>query len=444
MMHMVIQMLKSWFGNFSREELKKFCLLGLIFAVMIGINWLLRTLKDSAFITMTGYQFIPHAKALSFIISVPLVALYGKLVDRVSRYKLFYMLCVFYTISTCVFAYFLMHTHYGVANTLCSPWRMIGWSWYVFVESFGSLLVTLFWAFVADITAPESARRGYSIIALGGQLGNIAGPYLVEQYAEQWGTGLLAAVGAVGIFFLIPLMYLFTRVISAAQLAGFHGVNARELERADKKIDFAEGFGLLISKPYLLGIFGIVCFYEIIYALFDYRFKALAGIIYQGEALTKYFAQFGMTTGIVAFFCLLAGINNIGRWLGLTVSLIVSPLVMGILTVLHVSQDIAVIMWVIVIANVINYALHQPTKEQLYIPTTHEAKYKTKAWIEIFGLRGAKALGSGINISTLWFGSSFLLLSSGISGILVVIWFGIALRLGRTYTRAVTENKLIS
>lgn len=440
---MIRKLLKSWFGDFSAEELKKFLLLGTIFAFMIGINWLLRTLKDSTFILTTGCQFIPHAKTLSFVISIPLIALYGKLVDRFSRDTLFYILCLFYTITTLTFAYFLMHAHYGVANTICSPWRFIGWSWYIFVESFGSLVVTLFWAFVADITTPESARRGYGIIALGGQLGNIIGPLIVEQYAELWGTGILAATGAFGIFLLIPLMYIFIHTISQKELRGFSARNVQEVTKSDTRIDFAEGLGLLLSKPYLFGIFAIVCFYEIIYSIFDYRFKAFAGLVYQGEALTKYLGQFGVTTGIVAFFCLLGGINNIGRWLGLTASLIVSPLVMAILACLNISHNITVVMWVIVFANVINYALHQPTKEQLYIPTTHEAKYKTKAWIEIFGFRGAKALGSGINISTTLVSSSLLFISSGISFILVIAWFFTALFLGRTHAHAIKHKKLI-
>ena len=41
----------------------------------------------------------------------------------------------------------------------------------------------------------------------------------------------------------------------------------------------------------------------------------------------------------------------------------------------------------------LNYALNQPSKEQLYIPTTPETKYKVKAFMEMFGSRGSKAVG---------------------------------------------------
>jgi ATP:ADP antiporter, AAA family len=41
-----------------------------------------------------------------------------------------------------------------------------------------------------------------------------------------------------------------------------------------------------------------------------------------------------------------------------------------------------------------SYALNNPTKEILYQPTNPAVRYKAKSWIDIFGARGSKALGS--------------------------------------------------
>jgi len=41
-----------------------------------------------------------------------------------------------------------------------------------------------------------------------------------------------------------------------------------------------------------------------------------------------------------------------------------------------------------------SYALNNPTKEILYQPTSGAVRYKAKSWIDIFGARGSKALGS--------------------------------------------------
>eukprot|EP00957_Ditylum_brightwellii_P087464 6657797-Ditylum_brightwellii.AAC.1 len=41
-----------------------------------------------------------------------------------------------------------------------------------------------------------------------------------------------------------------------------------------------------------------------------------------------------------------------------------------------------------------SYALNNPTKEILYQPTSPSVRYKAKSWIDIFGARGSKAMGS--------------------------------------------------
>ncbi len=435
---MLVHLFKSWFGNVNRGEAKKFFLLGLIFALTIAINWLLRTLKDSAFITINGSVFIPHVKWASFLVSIPLVGFYNKLIDWFERDHLFYLACLFFGIGTLTFAYFLGHGTYGVNNLDACPHRITGWLWYVFVESFGSIMITLFWTIVADTTTPESAKKGYGIIALFGQIGNILGPLLVVRQAESWGTGILAASGAAGILLLIPLLKYFITVVDSKDLQGFPLT-----EHDTKDVDFAQGLGFLFSRPYVFGIFAIVCFYEIVYALFDYRFKSLAALLYQGEALTKYLGQFGVMAGIVAFVSLLLGMRNFTRWLGLTLTLTLSPLIMGLLTVLTTSTNITIIMWVMIIANALNYALHQPSKEQLYIPTSIETKYKAKAWIDIFGFRGSKAMGSGINLAIVSLGSYFMIFSTLASLSCVSMWFFIALFLGRAHKNAVNQNKVV-
>ncbi len=42
------------FGNFEKDEFKKFLRMGAIFALMIGVYWTLRPLKDAVFIQLVG------------------------------------------------------------------------------------------------------------------------------------------------------------------------------------------------------------------------------------------------------------------------------------------------------------------------------------------------------------------------------------------------------
>lgn len=90
---------RAWFGDFSREELKKFLKLGVIFSLVIGVYWTLRPLKDSIFQSMAHADNQPWAKLVSMIVLFPLVMLYGQLVDKVARHKLFYLLGGVYAVG---------------------------------------------------------------------------------------------------------------------------------------------------------------------------------------------------------------------------------------------------------------------------------------------------------------------------------------------------------
>ena len=43
------------------------------------------------------------------------------------------------------------------------------------------------------------------------------------------------------------------------------------------------------------------------------------------------------------------------------------------------------------------YALNGPSRELLYVRTSGDIKFKAKSWIDMFGTRGAKAVGSVVN-----------------------------------------------
>lgn len=438
-------LLQAWFGDFTREELKKFLLLSFIFFFTIGVYWLIRVTKDSVFMTVVGADYIPMAKWASLFMVVPLVMFYGYLVDKFPRHRVFYALCGIYGVLGILFAYFINHPTIGMANTQADPFRFIGWAYYIFVESFGSIMVALFWAFAADTTTPESAKRGYGLIAMGGQIGGIVGPLVVERQSAQLGTAVVIALGAVAIFMIAVMVRLFIGMVPADQLRGYQAKEEASSPKAAKpKVSFGEGLSLMFSQPYLLGIFAVISIFEIVVTIFDFQFKVLASQAVTGDALTKFLGGYGVMVNTVSLLCLLLGVNNISRKLGLTVSLALLPVIIAFATViLNVSLSLQVAFWIMVVSKALNYALNQPAKEQLYIPTSKDAKYKAKAWIEMFGSRGSKALGSGINMLKGPLGAYFAMFAMSTSLGLCGVWFLVALFLGRTHKSAVDNNQVV-
>ncbi len=443
-------------GKFeNKEEVIKFISLGFIFMLTIGIYWALRPMKDSIFNAVVGFkEWQPVAKWLSIIISFPLLFLYAKLIDTFPRHKVFYIITAVYGCLGLFFTWAFLNPDIGLANTMASPMRIIGWAWYVYVESFGSLIIALFWAIASDITMPDAAKRGFPLIVMVGQMGNIVGPYWLQ--AKRLGfenSAPLVGICAVGIFILAALMWLFMHLMPKSQLAGYHGHDAGQ-EMEEPK--FFEGLKLLLTRGYLMAIFLIVSIYEVVITVVDYLFKSafINQLIEQGvpkkmaEALFgEYLAGYAVWVGIVAFASVLFGINNIQRKLGMTISLVAMPLLAAalILTVWYNPSDVYILSWVMVFAKAVNYALNGPTIKQLYIPTTKEAKYKAQSWIEMFGSRSAKGIGAGITKSSSKFASlgAFVNFSTMISLVLVGGWLLVVVYAATMYNKAIKEKRVV-
>ena len=101
---------------------------------------------------------------------------------------------------------------------------------------------------------------------------------------------------------------------------------------------------------------------------------------------------------VVSFLCLFFGVSNIQRRLGIKVSLVLMPfIVLAMVLSFKAYPVVHVLFWIMVIAKAVNYALNGPALKTLYVPTSHDVKYKSQAWIETFGSRSSKAAGSGVN-----------------------------------------------
>jgi AAA family ATP:ADP antiporter len=445
---MINRLIELLFGKFEKGELKKFLFLAAIFAFTIGIYWSMRTTKDAVLTTMLGSAAIPWAKWLSMGVVLPLVLVYGLLVDAFPRHRVFYVLSAFYGGSALLFSYFLNHPTIGISASadVTTWWQFLPWAYYVFVESFGSIMVALFWSFAADTTTPESAKRGYSLVAIGAQVGAILGSGVSRFFGLSWGTGNIVGGAGLAMLCVIPLIFVFVTVVPQDQLQSYESKAEEEPKKKKPKVSFGEGLRLLVSQPYLLGIFAVIAVFEVVATLFDFKFKALAAATLSGsDEMTAYLGGFGLWTSAIALISLLLGIGNIGRKLGLTVSLTILPIIVGVLAVIMgFNSTLSVAFYVMVAAKALNYALNQPAKEQLYIPTSKDAKYKSKAFMEMFGSRSSKAAGSGVNmIKTFVPATMFGWISLFSSLALCGVWFVVALQLGARHKEAVDKNEVV-
>lgn len=449
------------FGNFESEEFKKFLRMGLIFAIMIGVYWTLRPLKDAVFVHFVDKLQLPFAKTISVLILLPMVMFYTKLIEKTSREKMLVILPAFYGSVVFLFSLIVLYFQQPGKISLDSSFiflattKIIGYIFYVFVESYGSLVIALFWAFATDSTNPKSAKKGFPLVVAIGQMGGIIFPYAIGGLPHRLGLStdsLSMMILGFFIFSIIPILKYFLKVTPDHLLSSYIDKKTPIVENKQEP-GFLEGLKLLLKNRYLLCIFSANFIYEVVVTIFDFNFKISACSQYTGVALTNYLSIYGSSVNVVSLLCLLLGISNITRFLGIGVALAAMPVIVGFALFGFLTVNSLGFLFALMVGSkAINYALNGPALKQLYIPTSSDVKFKAQAWIETFGSRSSKQVGSIFNMSlaplqktfgTVLGKSHYLMLSGTLCFPLLGLWLILAVYLGKSFRKAIQSDVAI-
>ena len=395
---------------------------------MIGGYWLLRSLKDSVLMALCGVKAIPKAKMLSVFVVLGVVSIYNHLLDsNLPKHQLFYIFGTFYFVLFTVIAFLLMDPDLGLDNKFQSEDRILGWISYCAIESFGSVMVSLFWSFANSNISLETAKASYGVMVATAQLGSIIGPAIVQIFSQSWGLANCYLLGSCIMLLLQVTMYYYVKTYGSAE-AQQANRDAESLAAGNKpkavtkeKAGILEGLYLFWEHNYIKGIFAISCLFMVEVTIVDFTLKMLAKEYFSGEypchqsdntcynaatgeygltedatkAIASFMGFFGVATNSLSFLFSLFGTSAVIRYLGLRLTLLLFPsLCLVVIIVVRFRPTLYVVFTAMILLKANSYALNNPTKEILYQPTSPAVRYKAKSWIDIFGARGSKAVGS--------------------------------------------------
>mmetsp|Transcript_43635 Transcript_43635/g.118608 ORF Transcript_43635/g.118608 Transcript_43635/m.118608 type:complete len:542 (+) Transcript_43635:572-2197(+) len=388
------------YGELDPDSRVRALWLGGTLFFIVGGYWLLRSLKDPVLATICGVEYIPKAKILSLFVVTGFVTVYNKLIDMFPKHQLFYIVGGFYAIAFSIIAACLAHPVWGVENTESSPYRILGWISYCTIESFGSIGVSLFWAFCNSAMNLEQAKSAYGLIVAGAQVGAICGPTVVTTLAESAGVPTCYFMGALCMACMCGMVYMYTNKFGIQdESTGDNGGKKKS------KGGVLEGIKLFVEHNYVKGIFFISCFFMIEVTILDYSMKILAKNEFDAEypgdsiAATKAFAafmgRFGQATNTLSFSFSLLGTSFIIRRLGLNYTIIAFPTCcFAAICGVYMVPNLWTVFCAMLLLKGFSYSLNNPCKEILYQVTSKGTKFKAKSWIDVFGARGSKAAGS--------------------------------------------------
>ena len=276
----------------------------------------------------------------------------------------------------------------------------------------------------------KQAKRSYGLMVATAQLGSILGPTFVNNFGQSLGIPVCYLVGASCMLSLQVTMWTYIKlfgVVDDSPKPEEAVVEVQDDKKPKAKAGILEGIHLFMKYNYVKGIFAISCLFMVEVTIVDYTMKVLARERFSEEfpcepideagkamgcwnietnspvgmstealaAFTTFMGLFGQATNMLSFLLSFFGTSAVIRRLGLRTTLLLFPSICLIVIVtvrLYPNLDVVFAAMMILKAN--SYALNNPTKEMLYQPTNSSVKYKAKSWIDIFGARGSKALGS--------------------------------------------------
>ncbi len=449
----VIFKIKNYKNTQNYYDLLKMALLGSAFFFIIGTYSILRPLKTSVFLGLIGKEYQPLTKLISLIILLPFLVLYAKLVDKLRRYQVVYFFLGFYIVGITLSAITLWHPIIGLNNTNTNPYRIFGWIFYIFIDLYAPLVVATFWAFANSINTPEYAKKNYGRIVACSKVAGITTP-LISWFILQK-TNIPYTTSIPILLFSTSFLLVFSGVciskimkkIPGYYLHGYEAVYKVEKKQKHKQTGLMEGLKLILKQPYVLGIFGIVYLYEAVSIIIDYQMQVLMSIENQNaiSGMSSFMFLYTASFQTLGLFFALFGTAAVLRRIGVKFSLVIMPLATILLMfVLFSYPSLASIFIIMVLLRAGNYGFNIPVREILYIPTTKDIKFKSKAWIESFGRSLSKTSGSTYNyISQIQNSILQIKYNSLIAVAISALWAIIAIFVGKKYHDTVENNAVI-
>lgn len=459
--------IRYFYPDLKKEELNKFGHLAVAFFFTPGTYWLLRLVKDDvvykiAFSDTLGWPIgygatmVSWLKTISPFVVAGALVVYTKLIDVYEKQQLFYVIgstfaCIFGTVGLVL----LGADTLGVEAIKTIPFGplllgIVGSVGYLATETFGSLMMALFWSFTVSSCTSDQAKRGFPFIILLGQIGAIAGSSLMF-FKGGFPTWPLYFVAIASLFGLIYTIKSLVASVPASDLT------SGKAEKKSKPSILA-GLKLLTTQPYLMGVFVVSTFYEIAKVVVDMQMKYQAAVIMPKAEFSRFLGIFGMCVNALSLVMVLFGTAPAMKKFGLRVCLLIYPVMFGLcLTGMYFyylsGPTASNLFWATFVAMIIitatSYAVNNPVKEMMYIPTSKDAKFKAKGVADMVGSRAGKMTGARISGSLIAPGNVAVsiaglmttgtLISLGVIG----VWTLVAVYVGVKNSQLIRDGEII-
>lgn len=347
------------------------------FFLIIAALYHLKPASRSIFITALSADQLPYVWIATALSLGLVISAYHRIVARYARIQV--------VLGTCATVIALLLAFYpGIRE----PGQPVAFAFYIFVDMLSVILVEQFWSLTNTVFTSEQGRRWYGLIATGGLLGGVAGGALSSFWIKRTGLETMdLLLVAAGILFLLMLLTL---------AMGRIGLYAEHRGVRDEGPATDGGWRAILRHRYLFLIAVLLLLAQMVEPLVEYQFmKVVESEIVEREARTAYLGDFFSLLSGVAIGINLLITPLVHRWLGAIGGLLAQPTAVLLGSLYYMSNaTLAAGAFLKIADRGLSYSINRASKELLYVPIEPLLIFQAKAWIDMFGYRLFKVLGS--------------------------------------------------
>jgi len=408
------------FADIRRGEAGKALLLALNVFLLLMAYYILKPLRESLLLVDKSSAVIKSclsgAQAVLFVF---VIKAFSRLASKVPRHVLITWTTSFFISNLGLF--YLLHAG-GMAK------KPMGILFFVWVGIFNYFVIAQFWGFANDLYSDEAGKRTFPLVALGATLGGLIAtlPFmktLRNGLGGNWEFKLMLIAAC-----LLVLCIVLARKIHRRDVRRTCEERGPEVAGAAAKpcvqeqpLEAGGGFRLIFKSRYLLLIAVMIGLYNFVNATGEFimsdvtvrnSFAAAApaeGPLPDGlpaaspaipkrsvgKAIHNAFMDYQFLTNLIALVIQLFLVSRVFKWVGVGGALLFLPLIaLGGYALISFGAVLAVVRGVKAFENGTDYSLQNTTKAALFLVTKREEKYKAKAAIDTFFVRGGDTLSA--------------------------------------------------
>lgn len=362
--------------------------------------------------------------------------IFGMLVSRFRR-------MVFISATYLFFAFSLAAFYLLIAFSPDLIGVVTGQVFYVWFSVFNLFSSMVFWALMSDRFSLEQSKRFFALIAVGGTLGAIFGPWLSSVLAAPLGTPALLLIAGGFLILALCAAGALVHIQPAQTVQDADGLRAERSGSDEGVIGGGAWDGILAiyRSRYLMGIAAYVVILAVM-ATFLYftRLQMVAALDAGVDRQTTLFAQIDLITQIATLVIQVLVSGHLMKRLGVHITLALLPLtaLLGFAGLALIGSFAALVVFESAF-RAVQRAIMRPARETLFTVVSADEKYKAKAVLDTFVYRAGDVAGAQLEGALGRLGMGLAAVAS-VALPLAIVWAGLGLWLGRTQQRIAVSD----